>query len=134
VKHLKPEILVSLLKKQLCLFDFTTLIIDGLDECGDNTADVLDYLLFLAQEFKLALRLAILSRDELIIRQRLAEIDCDLISIAATSADIRLYAASEIEQRVRNGRLLVESPSTKGVILQKLIDKAQGMCVIASYL
>jgi hypothetical protein len=127
VKHLKPEILVSLLKKQFCLFDFTTLIIDGLDECGDNTANVLDQLVFLAGEFKLALRLAIFSRDELIIRKRLTEIDCESISIAAASSDIRLYAASEIEQRVRNGRLLIEHSSTKEVILQKLIDKAQGM-------
>jgi Cdc6-like AAA superfamily ATPase len=127
VKHLKPEILVSLLKKQLCLFDFTTLIIDGLDECGDNTANVLDHLVLLAQESRLVLRLAILSRDEFIIRKRLTEIDCESISIAASSTDIRLYAASEIEQRVRSGRLLVENPSTKELILQKLIDKAQGM-------
>ncbi|KAN0119232.1 ankyrin [Hyaloscypha variabilis] len=127
VKHLKPEVLVNVLKKQLRLFDFATLIIDGLDECGDNTANVLDHLVLLAQEFKLVLRLAILSRDELIIRNRLTEIDCESISIAAVSSDIRLYAASEIERRVRNGRLLVENSSTTEVILQKLIDKAQGM-------
>jgi Cdc6-like AAA superfamily ATPase len=127
VKHLKSESLVSLLKKQLCLFDFTTLIIDGLDECGDNTANVLDHLVLLAQESRLPLRLAILSRDEFIIRKRLPEIDCESISIAASSTDIRLYAASEIEQRVRSGRLLVENPSAKELILQKLIDKAQGM-------
>jgi hypothetical protein len=100
VKHLKPE---SLLKKQLCHFDYTTIIIDGLDECGDNTANMLDHLVFLAQEFQLSLRLAILSRDELIIRKRLTELDCESISIAAASSDIRLYAASEIERRVRNG-------------------------------
>jgi len=88
---------------------------------------VLDHLVLLAQESRLALRLAILSRDEFIIRKRLTEIDCESISIAASSADIRLYAASEIEQRVRSGRLLVEDPSTKELILQKLIDKAQGM-------
>jgi len=127
VKHLKPEVLFNVLKKQLHLFDFTTLIIDGLDECGDNTANVLDHLVLLAQEFKLALRLAILSRDELIIRKMLTDIDCESISIAAVSSDIRLYAASEIERRVRNGRLLVENSSTTEVILQKLIDKAQGM-------
>lgn len=127
VKHLKPEILVNLLKKQLCHFDFTTIIIGGLNECGDNTAEVIDRLVSLSQEFKMALRLAILSRDELIIRNRLTEIESESISIAAISSDIRLYAASEIEKRVRSGRLLMENPSTKEMVLQKLIDKAQGM-------
>ena len=127
VEHLKPDVLSRLLSSQLALFDYTTIIIDGLDECGDNTANVLDHLVLLAQEHKLSLRLAILSRDEHIIRQRLTEMDCQSISIAATSTDIRLYAASEIEQRVRSARLLVENASTKERILQGLIDKAQGM-------
>jgi hypothetical protein len=128
VKHLKPETLVNMLKKQLRAFDCTTLIIDGLDECGEsNAANLLDHIAFLTQESNLALRLAILSRDEYIIRKSLTDLECESISIAATSTDIRLYAASEMEQRVRSGRLLIDNPSTKDTILQKLIDKAQGM-------
>lgn len=47
VKHLKPETLLDILDRQLALFDHTTFMIDGLDECGDSTANfclIISYL------------------------------------------------------------------------------------------
>jgi Cdc6-like AAA superfamily ATPase len=127
VKNIKAGRLSELLEKQLRHFSLTTIVLDGLDECGNNTATVLDHLLSLAKEFKFSLRLAILSRDEVFIRQRLEKDNFKSICIAATSLDIRLYAASELEFRIRSRRLFVETPSTTEEILQKLIEKAQGM-------
>jgi predicted LPLAT superfamily acyltransferase len=50
------------------------------------------------------------------------------VSIAATSSDLRLYVASEIENRTRKKVLRMRNPELKKEIMDRLIDGAQGMC------
>ncbi|KAF2235009.1 hypothetical protein EV356DRAFT_133209 [Viridothelium virens] len=99
-------------------------IVDGADECGDNQSLVVQMLRQL-RESSSVVKVLLLSRDELEIRQRV--IDFGKMSIAARSSDIRLYVAAELEQRIANKKLRLRDASLKEVIAQKLMHGAQGM-------
>ncbi|PGH32755.1 hypothetical protein GX50_04470 [[Emmonsia] crescens] len=73
-------------------------IVDGLDECGDNT-DTVEWL----QE------------------------DFDHIPIAAKSDDVRLYVGAGVEKRIENRRLRITSMELKDEIMSKLVEDAKGM-------
>ncbi|KAK9419958.1 putative Ankyrin [Seiridium unicorne] len=106
------------------LFDHTFLIVDGLDECGKHTDDVVDALKACAQTEKIST--ALLSRDENNIRNCL-ENDFGNIEISAHDDDITEYVTSEIEERIRTKRIRIRDPSLKGEILHRLVDGASGM-------
>jgi hypothetical protein len=50
------------------------------------------------------------------------------ISIAATSSDLKLYVAAEIESRSRKKALRTRDPGLKEEIMERLILGAEGMC------
>ena len=50
------------------------------------------------------------------------------ISIAATSSDLKLYVAAEIESRSRKKALRIRDPELKKEIMDRLIEGAEGMC------
>ncbi|KAK9772020.1 putative Ankyrin repeat protein [Seiridium cardinale] len=106
------------------LFDHTFLIVDGLDECGKHTDDVVDALEACAQVDKVST--ALLSRDENNIRNCLDN-DFENIEISAHDEDITEYVTSEIEERIRTKRIRIRDPSLKGEILHRLVDGASGM-------
>lgn len=106
-------------------FDQVYLILDGLDECGDNTDKVIDGILSLL-ECSDNVSAALLSRDEYNIRDRLEE-DFTGVEIAAHTEDITEYVTSEIEKRISNKSLRIDDLSLKGEILERLIDGAKGM-------
>ncbi|KAF2100719.1 ankyrin [Rhizodiscina lignyota] len=125
--RLNVEHLVDLIRHMTGHFKTTSIIVDGLDECGDNIHDVLDQWTNLFQGPAGALRTAIFSRDEFSIRKALCDQHYTTLSIAAQSTDIKLYAGTEIERRCRRGTLELDDPSLKGYIMDKLVEKAQGM-------
>ncbi|KAK6067202.1 ankyrin repeat protein [Seiridium cupressi] len=106
------------------LFDHTFLIVDGLDECGKHTDDMVDALEACAQVDKVST--ALLSRDENNIRNCL-ENDFENIEISAHDEDITEYVTSEIEERIRTKSIRICDPSLKGEILHRLVDGASGM-------
>jgi hypothetical protein len=108
-------------------FSVTSLIIDGLDECGDTIGEILDHWLDLCTSSSGFVRTIILSRDIDAIKRRLTEAKFSSLSIAAESSDINLYVAAEIETRCRREQLLFEDQGLKGVIMDKLVEKPQGM-------
>ncbi|CAF3655339.1 unnamed protein product [Fusarium graminearum] len=71
------------------LFDQTIIIIDGLDECGDHTDDVVDTLMQMTEDSENT-SLAVFSRDHYNIRVHL-ETDFDIIPIIARTDDIQLF-------------------------------------------
>lgn len=106
-------------------FDQVYLIVDGLDECGDNTEKVVDGILSLL-ECSDNVSTALLSRDEYNIRDRLEE-DFTGVEIAAHTEDITEYVTSEIEKRISDKSLRIDDLNLKGEILERLIDGAKGM-------
>lgn len=117
--------LQRILKDMIKSFEYVYLIVDGLDECGDNTGGVIDGILAIV-ECSNNMSTALLSRDEFNIRDRL-EGDFTGIEIAAHTEDITEYVTSEIEKRISNKSLRIDDLSLKGEILERLIDGANGM-------
>ncbi|RSM13754.1 hypothetical protein CEP52_001698 [Fusarium oligoseptatum] len=106
-------------------FKQTIIIIDGLDECGENIDSVLDSISELSMSTTTT-SLALFSRDELNIRTWLHE-EFEEISIEAHKEDIELFVRAEMEQRIQNNRLKVNNLKIKDEIGEELITRANGM-------
>ena len=100
-------------------------VVDGLDECSSERSVVIDLLDSLKGPASDGVRLLFASRDEQDIRMALR--DYHEISIAAKSSDIRLYVAAELQRRVDKGSLVLRNPSLKEHIMERLVEKADGM-------
>ena len=122
------EALVDLLKAVSLSFDSAMIIIDGLDECGANTPDVVEALVNLNEDEDTTIKTIFLSRDEIEIRERLERYT--KISIAASSSDLRIYVGAEIEIRTRKKKLRIKDQSLKEHILERLVEGAEGMYVL----
>ena len=107
-------------------YDNLLVMIDGLDECGQNTRKVVELLASLhtnGDEGKI--NTLVLSRDELEIRDILG--GYSQVSIAATSGDLKSYVRAEIESRTRDKILRIRDPSLKENIIEHLAEGADGM-------
>ena len=106
-------------------FTKTYIVIDGLDECGPafdaDRKRLIDFIAELHDDHNKRIRLLVLSRDELDIRQRLTEMEYRVVSIAATSADLRLFANAWLPS------LKIQSESLKIEIVDTLVNQANGM-------
>ncbi|KAI8301267.1 Vegetative incompatibility protein HET-E-1 [Colletotrichum sp. SAR11_240] len=122
-----PDIssLKLLLQSMLEMYDHVYLIVDGLDECGDMTADVIDVLVDTFDEAG-NVSVALLSRDEDGIRDRLIDY-CVSIEVAAHKHDIMEYVTAQIQERIRIGKLRAYDPELKAEVIQGLVDGAKGM-------
>lgn len=109
------EELVAVLGKMANLFQHVFLVIDGLDECGKFTENVLDALLDITKDAD-NISITILSRDEGNIRDQLEDyFTCE--RIAAHTEDIAEYVTVELEKRILRKRLHIDDPELKGEIL-----------------
>ncbi|KAK8110140.1 uncharacterized protein PG998_006597, partial [Apiospora kogelbergensis] len=106
-------------------FDRVFIIVDALDECGQYTPFVVETLTSYANDNDNTC-VALLSRDEDEIRFGLGD-DFQNMEIAAHSEDVAEYVSSEIQERVRTGRLRVGGGDLLAEIQQKLVNKAHGM-------
>ncbi|KAK8048095.1 ankyrin [Apiospora saccharicola] len=106
-------------------FDQVFIIVDALDECGEHTTSVVEILASYANDHDNVCA-ALLSRDEDEIRFRLGD-DFENLEIAAHSEDVAEYVSSEIQERVRDGRLRVGDNDLLADIQRTLVDKAHGM-------
>lgn len=133
-----PE-LQSLLKDMMKSFQQVHLIVDGLDECGDDTEDVVDALLDIVNNSD-NISTAFLSRDEDNIKERLMNIrnedvmmeddvedDFDRIEIAAHTHDVTEFVMAEIEKRIACRRMYIQDLDLKDEIVEQLISRAKGM-------
>ena len=110
-------------------FQDVSIIVDGLDECGSSTSDVITSLTSLCSNAGSNIRSLFLSRDEYEIRELLSEAFFH-VNIAAQSEDLKLYVAAQIDSRERlvgRGQLRIRSKDLKQHIITKLVDGAQGM-------
>lgn len=65
------------------------------------------------------------SRDEIDIRQNFSEFES--ISIAARGDDLELFVAAVIEDRICDRSLRLRDPMLKGIIINGIVSKANGM-------
>lgn len=107
------------------LFSQMIIVVDGLDECDENTEDVVDVLLELAT-YNSTISMALLSRNHDNIRYRLQS-DFTHCSIAAHTNDVSLYVGAELDQRIRAKRLQLSSDAMRDEITETLIKRAGGM-------
>ncbi|KAL2693920.1 hypothetical protein Neosp_000488 [[Neocosmospora] mangrovei] len=115
----------AIVAKMSQLFSQVTVIIDGLDECGENADSVLESISELAMSTT-STSLALFSRDELNIRTCLHE-DFEEISIEAHKEDIELFVRAEMEHRIQSNRLKLSNLKIKDDIVEELITRANGM-------
>lgn len=111
--------------KSICkVYSRVMIVVDGLDECANLSRDVLRTI---PRVSKLdGVSLAVLSRDEFLIRQTL-EKTFDEIPILATNEDVQLYVAGEMEVRISDGTLRNLGPRMKEEVLESLSRGAAGM-------
>ncbi|KAL1648708.1 hypothetical protein SLS58_001882 [Diplodia intermedia] len=121
-----PSKLFALIKDISASFEEVSILVDALDECGDDTVEVVEFLFELNSEAQSNIRTLFLSRDEQPIRAIL-EHDFRNVAIAAHNHDVSLYVAAEIEKRISKRRLRIRSPEIKNEILTGLIEGARGM-------
>ena len=124
--------LQALILSMVPTFERVTILVDGLDECESNTAEVSELLVGLhCEDNATNIRILLLSRDEIDIRDCLAAYT--QVSISAQSSDLRLYVGAEIESRIRKNKLRIKDPDLKEHIIQQLVNGAEGMYVALSY-
>jgi len=128
-----PEL--SALTKTVCEmaanFEDVSIIVDGLDECGELTSTAVESLTDLVSDDNSNIRLMILSRDIPEIRGYLKQ-QYSQLEVSAQSEDLKLYVAAEIETRQRRhgrGQLRIKSPELKDYIMETLVEGAGGMLV-----
>ncbi|KAI8948150.1 hypothetical protein F4801DRAFT_581680 [Xylaria longipes] len=119
------DILQDCLEEMFKCFDQIILVIDGLDECGDNTDEVTQALANIVDN-STNVTMALASRDEYNIDVNLRD-SFTKVQVGARKEDILLYVASEIDKRIRDGRLRITNAELKGEILSKLSSEADGM-------
>ncbi|KAH7149879.1 hypothetical protein B0J13DRAFT_605634 [Dactylonectria estremocensis] len=107
------------------LFDQAIIIVDGLDECDDNTDDVVEILVQLA-EYSINISMALFSRDHFDIRIQLEE-TFKHVQISAHADDIRLYVGEALERRIQTNRLQISSIEVRDEIMETLVREAKGM-------
>ena len=117
--------LQTVLSEMLHRYDRTYLIVDGLDECGGNVAEVVAAITSWAENQN-QLSIALLSRDEAHIRGYLKD-GYENIEIAAHNEDVIEYVTAQIEERLRTRRLELRDHRLKEEIVQRLTQGAGGM-------
>lgn len=108
-------------------FKDTFIMIDGLDECGSvydrDRKRLIDDVAGIHRSTNNRVNTLIFSRDELDIRTRLTATEFQIVSIAAKSADLRLYVNAWLPS------LEIQSETLKVEVIDTLVDGANGMYV-----
>jgi ankyrin repeat protein len=117
------EALVQLIQELSVCFEHTVIVIDGLDECLEGQEVVFETIARLHSIEDSAISTLVFSRPQPEIKRALGGFASE--SIAASSSDIRLYVAAQLESRFKQAR--VRDPKLKEEMLDQLVRKSGGM-------
>ena len=120
-----PDELWDLVLQMSSFFKQTMIVVDGLDKCGKDTTTVVELLSSLTKSAISSVQTLFFSRDEIEIRETLS--DYTPLSIAADKADLQLYVAAELGNRMRSRRLHINNKSMREHIIDRLVNGANGM-------
>lgn len=115
----------EVVEKMAGCFGSVYVIVDGVDECDENTTDVAELLVGLADSVP-SMSICVLSRDEPEIRRTLAESFVH-VGIEAQNSDVHLFVAAELDTRIRTKKLRLKNMSLKDEILHTLVQEHGGM-------
>ena len=118
-----PNDLRDLILEMSSIFDRTMIVVDGLDECEKNIMIVVKLLSSLGKSDISRVQTLFLSRDEIEIRETLA--DYTPLSIAASKHDLRLYVTLELATRME--KLHNKNKPLVDLITDRLVNGANGM-------
>ncbi|KAF7556971.1 hypothetical protein G7Z17_g1062 [Cylindrodendrum hubeiense] len=124
-KQPRPENLLLLIEDMACVFEKVHLIVDGLDECGDNIVSMVQSLKSVADSSP-TISSAFFSRKEEEIREELEE-SFDQIEIEAHTEDLEAYTLTQISQRKALKKLEITNQSLHDEIFHTLVQGARGM-------
>ncbi|KAL9595941.1 MAG: hypothetical protein Q9219_006132 [cf. Caloplaca sp. 3 TL-2023] len=121
----EEQVLEETLGAILSKFAETYIMIDGLDESGSlydqNRCRLVNVVGKLHDYHEGSVRVLVLSRDEQDIREHLTQGQFQTVSIAARSADLRLFVNAWL------GRLEIRSKRLRSDVVDTLVEKADGM-------
>ncbi|KAL1618341.1 hypothetical protein SLS54_007318 [Diplodia seriata] len=112
---------VELVQDLSAIFDTTTIVIDGLDECLEDRGNIVRDLATLS--LRGSIKVLFTSREELDIKEALSGFES--LPIAADRADVRLYVAANLDSRFK--RMISKDPTLRKDILESLVDRSEGM-------
>ncbi len=119
--------LISRLTRQ---FDYTNIVVDGLDEIPDDGAhELFDALEAILANSQSTVRLVVSSRDRADIVARLQQFPDIAISGTDNSKDIEKYVTTSVDRLINTGQLLSGTVSRElyNLIIETLSIRAQGM-------
>ncbi|KAK6530657.1 hypothetical protein TWF281_007496 [Arthrobotrys megalospora] len=128
---LKLESVLDSFKMVSKNFTTTMLVIDGIDECDitDDRRKLLQFISMLGESPHGSIKVIATSRSIRDIKMSLGSFAN--ISIAATSTDVKLFVAAELEQRLRSEvefyGIRLQDPGLKAEIISALVEKSNGM-------
>jgi hypothetical protein len=119
------ELIITLLN-----YNPATIVIDALDECQPNQRyELMNALHDIIKKSASVVKVFVSSRDDRDIVLKLAEVPNIFINASDSHKDIEDFVHYEVDRAITNGRLLhgQVSDKLKRLIINKLIDKANGM-------
>ncbi|UZP37031.1 hypothetical protein NXS19_004847 [Fusarium pseudograminearum] len=117
--------LESIIASMIKTFRQVLIVVDGLDECGDEMGSVtMSLAAFTSLDTPASV--ALFSRQEPDIRARMGNNFTEIL-IEAHTEDIEIYVRAELEKRIQSRRLRLSDPETAHRIEEELISRAQGM-------
>lgn len=125
------DIALGLCKLASQAFGAVTFIIDGLDECDipEDRRQLLEFLRKLGEAPQGSIKTIVTSRTIYDIRTTFRGFPN--ISIAASSTDVKLFVAGDLEQRLRSEvefyGIRFTDPTLKTEIIERLVSGASGM-------
>ncbi|KAJ4351195.1 uncharacterized protein N0V89_006534 [Didymosphaeria variabile] len=119
--------LLGIIREMSSSFEDVRIVVDGLDECGENAGSLTENLLSLCDTSGCKTYLALLSRNETDIGTAIERRDYRHIEIAAKSKDLDHFVRSEMEIRISTGKLHLRTSKIKDEIIHELVTRAAGM-------
>lgn len=117
----------EVIKKLVKCFLGVRIVIDRLDECGEDTRDTCQWLDRLFCEDTTNVSVALLSRDVVEVRQYFGSRYWSHMEVAAQTRDAEHYVRTEIETRLKTKSLRFQSMELKELVTSSLIAKCAGM-------
>ncbi|KAI5460877.1 ankyrin repeat-containing domain protein [Mariannaea sp. PMI_226] len=124
-KQPRVELLSKVIEDMAAMYDKVFIVVDGLDECGDNVELMTQSLKSLANKSD-TINIALFSRKDEDIREEL-ETDYDHIEIEAHTEDLEAYTLDELDKRKPLKKLRVTNPELREEIIHTLVQGARGM-------
>lgn len=116
------EEVIEITKSLIPLYDDVVLVIDALDECGD---EIRWELIEVLRQYQLAVHIMITSRSLETIEEELE--DFAHLSIKAHKSDIEIFIDDQIQRNKNLRKAVQKNPTLRADIKQRVVETAEHM-------